>query len=377
MPPVLDRPARCYTEPMNDLPTDLLNRLFAPSTVYVDLATRLHGQDVSDQDFEKMGEEALDLLAFDVEIHAHSFDVGDSTTTVSVDGKSRKMMVEAFKELGSNLLENQTDIRATAITALMSDLNEKLAILDDPSRVALRDQLDVQPEWMEAVASLHAFDALLNYACNSRTPDWWSWFLKGAGAPSLIGPEGSVATMALLSRRYRDPQASVLPDAHVQPWADWALQGKKWQSLGVMHSLWLASTLADPHARLARLFDDRGLKFDIQKVDWRTVVIHANNLSENEDLKSTQVERFLEKHLEALVRIAPSFARIPHATDMEKDAWSNQKAKNMTGAKGLSGLLENVIKRDRRQKMAVELEALLLAVDTPSAPSASRSGPRL
>lgn len=362
---------------MNDLPPELLNRLFAPSTVYVDIANRLHAQDVSRHDFEKMGEEAVDVLLFDVEVLDLPDEFSSPKTSVSVDHKSRKMMIDAFKELGSDLLGNQADIRTSSVAALLHDLDEKLSILDAPEREGLRQKLEVQPEWMEAVGALHAFEAFIDYARTKRSPTWWSWFLQGAGTPSLLGDEGCVGAMSVISRRYRAPNAAALPDEYAQPWADWALRGKKWKELGVMHAFWLASTLADPEARLAHQFDARGFRFDMTKVDWKTAIIHASNLAANEELRSTHVERFLEKHLQALVRLSPEFARIPHSTELDKDGWSNQSARQLSGKNGLAGLLENVIKLPRRREMVVELQALLLAVDTAPAPSVSRSGPRL
>ena len=38
-------------------------------------------------------------------------DYEDSKTTVTIDQKSRKMMVDAYKELGSSIVDNQKEIK--------------------------------------------------------------------------------------------------------------------------------------------------------------------------------------------------------------------------------------------------------------------------
>lgn len=362
---------------MKELPIELLNKLFAPSTIYSDLATRLHGQNVDGQDFEQMGDEALDLLKFDVEVLNVPDEFSDSKTSVSIDDKSRKMMTEAFKELGATIKENQKDIREDAVKTLFYDMDQLLSPLDAPEMEDLRAKLEVQPEWMDAVGSLHAFHELMEYARKSRTPQWWSWFMQGAGTPSLTGEEGTVAAISLLSRRHRSVSQAPYPPEYSEPWADWALQGKKWKSLGVMHGLWLASTLSDPEKKLANQLDARGFTFDMKEVDWTTAIVHAHNLSGNDVLRCREVEKFLTSHLETLVKMDPEFARNPHITEVEKDGWDKQNVKNLSGKKGLPGLLENVIKVESRREMVATLNRHVLALDTPSTKGHSRSSPRL
>jgi hypothetical protein len=361
------------------LPVELLNKLFTPSTSFVDLATRLHRQSVEDEDFEKLGEKGLDLLEFNVEIHDVPEEFSSNKTSVFIDDQSRKMMIDTFKQLGSTIAENQKEIRDDAVKALLYDLNEKLSSLDAPEMETLRTELDVQLEWMEAVGSLGAFHDLMEYARQNRTPQWWSWFLEGAAAPILTGEGGVVAAITLLSRRHRGVALPPYPPEYAEPWADWALRGTKWKSLGVMHGLWLASALSDPEKKLANQLDARGFKFDIERVQWDVAVVHANNIniSEKDPLKCYEVERFLTRHLEQLVKLGPEFARNPYPTDLEKDGWASQKAKHLSGKNGIAGLIENVIKTERRKEMVAELNRHVLALDTPSAKEACRSSPRL